>query len=98
MERSIRTYFSVVLHGGKAPGTRSVVSHVGLIVIQDVVWKEKVCASAGNHIAMIQPVATVQHRLFSFLAGNLKVHFICILSDILFWPVHIFSSIFIDLV
>lgn len=69
MERSIRTYFSVVLHGGKAPGTRWVVSQVGLIANQDVVWKAW-CASAGNHTAMIQPVATVQHRLFSFLVGN----------------------------
>jgi hypothetical protein len=28
----------------------------------------------------------------------LKVHFICVSFDILFWPVYIFSSIFIDLI
>ena len=97
MERIIRTYFSVDLHGGKAPGTRWVVSQAGLIAIQDAVWKAIVCASPGNHTAMIQPIATVQHRLFSFLVGNLKVHFICVSFDILFWPVYTFSSIFIDL-
>jgi uncharacterized membrane protein len=98
MEQSIRTYFTVVLHGGKVPGTRWVVSQVGLIANQDVVWKAKVCASGGNHTSIFQPVATVQHRLFSFLVGNLKVHFICISIDILFWPGYIFLSIFIDLI
>ena len=87
--------FSVVLHCGKAPGTRWEMSQVGFIAIQDVVWMAKDCASAGNHTAMIQPVASVHHRQFSFFVVNLKVHFICISSDIL---CTLFSYIFIDLI
>jgi hypothetical protein len=96
MERSIHTYFSVVLHPGKSP-RYSDGKPGGPHSCLDVVWETKVCAAAGNHTAAFQPVATVQ--LFYLRGGNLKLRFISFSCNILliFECVH-FLFILINLI